>query len=45
MPTIKNGVNVDNLMTAIEAVKDDPANGKLTFTVRSSWKDGLKAEH
>jgi uncharacterized OsmC-like protein len=45
MPTIKNGVNVDNLMTAIEAVKDDPANGKLTFTVRSSWKNGLKAEH
>jgi len=45
MPTIKNGVNVDNLMTAIEAVKDDPANGKLTFTVRSSCKDGFKAEH
>lgn len=45
MPTIKNGVNVDNLMTAIKAVKNDPANGKLTFTVRSSWKDGFKAEH
>lgn len=45
MPTIKNGVNVDNLMTAIEAVKDDSANGKLTFTVRSNWKDGFKAEH
>ena len=45
MATIINGVNVDNLMTAIEAVKKDPANGKLTFTIKSKWKDGFKAEH
>ena len=41
----RNGVNVDNLITAIEAVKEDPANGKLTFTVKSNWTDGLKADH
>jgi uncharacterized OsmC-like protein len=43
--TIKNGVNLDDLMTAIEAVKADPANGKLTFTVHSKWEDGFKARH
>ena len=43
--TIKNGVNVDDLMTAIEAVKSDPQNGKLTFTVRSKWENGFKAKH
>lgn len=45
MATVKNGVNVDNLLTAIDAVKKDPANGKLTFSVRSKWKNGFKAEH
>ena len=42
---IRNGVNVDDLMTAIEAVKTDPTNGNLTFTVKSKWKDGFKANH
>ena len=41
----RNGVNVDDLMTAIEAVKTDPANGKLTFTVSSKWTGGFKANH
>ena len=45
MKTVKNGVNVDDLMMAIKGVKDDPAKGKLTFTVHSKWKDGFKAEH
>jgi uncharacterized OsmC-like protein len=45
MSHIRNGVNVDELTTAIEAVKSDPENGKLTFSVRSHWKGGLKAEH
>ena len=45
MTTIKNGVNVDDLIMAIEGVKNDPANGKLTFTVLSKWKNGFKAEH
>ena len=33
MATIRNGVNVDDLMTAIEAVKEDQDNGKLIFKV------------
>ena len=45
METVRNGVNVNDLMMAIEAVKNDPANGKLTFTVKSKWKDRFKAEH
>jgi len=32
-------------MTAIEAVKTDPENGKLTFVVKSKWKGGLQSEH
>ena len=42
---IRNGVNVGDLMTAIEAVKTDPENGRLTFTVTSTWQDGFKASH
>lgn len=43
--SIRNGVNVDNLMAAIEAVKTDPVNGKLTFTVNSKWTSGFRANH
>jgi uncharacterized OsmC-like protein len=42
---IRNGVDVDKLMTAVEAVKSDPTNGRLTFTVRSKWTGALTAEH
>ena len=42
---IRNGVKVEDLMAAIEAVKSDPENGKLTFTVNSHWADGFKANH
>jgi uncharacterized OsmC-like protein len=42
---IRNGVNVDDLLSAIEAVKTDPNNGKLTFTVNSNWVEGFKAQH
>ncbi len=42
---VRNGVNVADLMAAIEAVKMDPANGKLAFTVNSKWTDGFKAVH
>lgn len=42
---IRNGVNVNDLMAAIEAVKMDPDNGKLTFTVNSKWTGGFKAAH
>jgi len=43
--TTRNGVNVADLMTAIEAVKSDPVNGKLSFTVHSTWENGFKASH
>ncbi len=43
--TLRNGVNVSDLMSAIEAVKSDPANGKLTFNVSSKWLGGFRAEH
>jgi len=42
---IRNGVNVNDLMSAIEAVKTDPVNGKLTFTVDTKWAGGFKAKH
>ncbi len=45
MSTVRNGVNVNDLLSAIESVKEDPANGKLTFTVHSRWNDGFKAVH
>lgn len=42
---VRNGVDVNQLTTAIEAVKTDPANGQLTFSVRSKWTGGFTAEH
>lgn len=41
----RNGINVNDLMAAIESVKMDPGNGKLTFTVSSKWTGGFKANH
>jgi uncharacterized OsmC-like protein len=43
--SMRNGVDVDQLMTAVESVKKDAANGKLTFTVKTDWKGGFKARH
>lgn len=42
---IRNGVDVDQLTEAIEAVKQDAANGKLEFRVRSEWLGGFRARH
>ena len=42
---MRNGVDLDQLRTAIEAVKQDPENGKLTFTVSSQWNGGFTARH
>ena len=42
---IRNGVNVTDLMGAIEAVKMDSDNGKLTFRVNTKWTGGFKADH
>lgn len=42
MTTVKthNGIDVDQLVNTIEAVKDDPSVGSFTFRASSTWKDG-----
>jgi uncharacterized OsmC-like protein len=35
---IVNGVNVDDLMTLIDGVRKDPANGKTNWHVATTWK-------
>jgi uncharacterized OsmC-like protein len=42
---VRNGVDLDQLAAAVESVKQDAANGKLTFTVSSTWMGGFKARH
>ena len=44
-PTIRNGVNVDDLLGAIAAVTEDAANGRLRFSVSSKWLGGFQARH
>lgn len=38
--TLRNGINVDQLLETIEAVEDDPAVGSFTFRASSRWEDG-----
>jgi uncharacterized OsmC-like protein len=38
--TIRNGIDVDQLVATIEAIKDDPAVGMFTFRASSRWQDG-----
>lgn len=42
MPTItaKNGIDVDQLVETIEAIRTDPNLGRFTFRAKSSWEDG-----
>jgi uncharacterized OsmC-like protein len=42
---VRNGVDLDQLTSAVESVKKDPTNGKLTFTVKTDWRGGFKAHH
>jgi uncharacterized OsmC-like protein len=44
-PRILNGVNVDDLLGAIEAVREDGANGRLRFHVNTTWLGGFRARH
>lgn len=44
-PTIRNGVNVDDLLGAIAAVTEDGANGRLRFRVGTKWLGGFRARH
>jgi len=36
----KNGIDVDQLVATIDAIKKDPSLGSFTFRASSSWKDG-----
>ncbi|MBW3562279.1 MAG: OsmC family protein [Actinobacteria bacterium] len=38
--TVRNGIDVDQLLGTIEAVKGDANVGSFTFRASSSWKDG-----
>ena len=38
--TVRNGIDVDQLLSTIEAVKDDPQVGSFTFRASSRWEDG-----
>ena len=36
----RNGIDVDQLMETIKAVKEDPSLGSFTFRATSTWRDG-----
>jgi uncharacterized OsmC-like protein len=38
--TVRNGINVTQLLETIEAAKAEPAVGTFTFRASSAWKDG-----
>lgn len=38
--TVRNGIDVDQLMQTIEATTSDDAIGKFTFRASSRWEDG-----
>lgn len=39
--TIRNGINVDQLLKTIEAVQNDQAVGMFTFRATSKWQEGM----
>jgi hypothetical protein len=38
--TVRNGIDVDQLLATIEATQNDPEVGTFTFRASSSWKEG-----
>lgn len=38
--TAKNGINVEQLVQTIEAIREDPNLGSFTFRAKSSWEGG-----
>ena len=44
VPTIVNGVNVDNLFTTIDAIKSAPAIAKFKFRIQNRW-EGAAQNH
>lgn len=43
-PAILNGLNVDALRGAIEAVTQDPARGMTSWQVASDWRGGTRSD-
>jgi organic hydroperoxide reductase OsmC/OhrA len=37
-PTVVNGINVDDLLALIEGVRRDPAKGKTSWRVTTTWQ-------
>ena len=42
LPTLVNGVNVDNLFTTIDAIKATPAIAKFNFRIENRWEGAGK---
>lgn len=40
LPTIVNGVNVDNLFTTVDAIKSSPSIAKFKFQIQNRWEGG-----
>lgn len=40
--TVRNGIDVDQLLETIEATQTDDAVGTFTFRASSTWKDGTQ---
>lgn len=40
--TIRNGIDVDQLVGTINAIKDDPGLATFTWRARSTWEDGTR---
>jgi uncharacterized OsmC-like protein len=38
--TVTNGIDVQQLLQTIDAIKQDPVVGQFTFRARSTWKEG-----
>lgn len=41
--TVRNGIDVDQLVGTIEAIGKDPAVAAFTFRAQSSWEDGTRS--
>lgn len=42
IPTVVNGINVDNLLTTVDAIKAAPAIAKFQFRIQNQWEDGAQ---
>ena len=38
--TVRNGIDVDQLLATIGAIEEDPTAGSFTFRASSAWRDG-----